>query len=168
MTQRKNSSGRWSKLAGRRNGRNLGQELLHVEVGFYEGVVQMGEGVRTIGLDRLFYDMVKQLLDECIVGLLAANRELRHIMGSGQANFFAVIGQILAHRINRLFVLGCPETAHGIILLEAESQRVDAGMAALARLRAGQLGNFLAHREVGGEVRVFEGHHGHRRRLQER
>ena len=57
------------------------------------------------------------------------------------------------------------KAAHGVVVFEAEAERVDDGVAALAGLGAGEFGYFLAHRKIGREVSVLE-RDGNRRRLQ--
>ena len=91
--------------------------------------------------------------------------KLRHIMRSGQADDLTIIGGVFAYGINRTVTIAGAKSAHGIILFEAEAERIDDGMTALAILRLGELRYFLAHGQIRSEIRVLESHR-HRRRLE--
>src|ERR1051326_4611897 len=125
----------------------------------------MAQRVRAIGQQGLFYDVMKHLLDETILRLLAADRIFGDVVRAREANLLAVIGDVFADRIDWPIMLAAPEAAHGIKLLEAEAKWIDHGMATLARLRLRQLRDFFAHRQIGRKVGVLECH-GHRRRLE--
>src|SRR5262245_63579981 len=55
------------------------------------------------------------------------------------------------------------KSTDGIVVLEAETERIDDRVTALTRLRAGHLGNLFAHRQIwreGGIVKILR--HGRR------
>src|SRR5947207_604554 len=76
-----------------------------------------------------------------------------------------VVGQVIAYRIHWAIVLARAVTSDSIVLLETETQRIDYRMAALTGLWPRELRHLFSHREVGGELGVFESH-GHGRRLE--
>ncbi len=85
----------------------------------------MAQGVRSVGKERLFNDVMEHLLDESVLGLLTADGEFGDVMSAGEANFLAVISEVFADGVDRPIVLAGAETADGIELFEAESKRVD-------------------------------------------
>ena len=89
--------------------------------------------------------MVKELFDEAILRLLAANRKISDVPRPRQPYRLAIISGVIARRIDRLVVIARPKPPHGIVLLQTEAERIDHGMTTLAGLRARQLRHLLAH-----------------------
>ena len=118
----------------RRGGCDFDQQFLHVEIGRDERLPQPVQGVRSVSQKRLLHDVMKQLLDERVLRLFAADGEFSNIMRAGQPNFLAVIGHVFADRIDWPIMFAGAEAAHGVKLFQAEPERVDYRMTALACL----------------------------------
>src|SRR5204863_7888901 len=111
------------------------QELLHVEAGVYKQLAQVVQDIRTISQHRLFYNLIEQLLDEGVLGLLTASGELSQVTRSGQPDGFAVVRRVIAHRINGPVPLAGSKAAHRVVLFQAEPERIDDRVTGLAGLR---------------------------------
>ena len=87
--------------------------------------MEVVEGVGAVRLQGLLGDVVEQFLDEGVVGLFVGNSEFGDVAGAGEADLLPFVGDVFAHRINGLFVLGGTEAADGVELLEAKAEGID-------------------------------------------
>src|ERR1043166_9709863 len=149
----------------RRNGGDFDEQILQVEFRSNKCLAQAIHGVRTISQHGLFDNMMKELLDEAVLGLFAPGGESGNIPRAGETDRLAFISGVVADGVDGLAALARLESAHGVKILKAEAQRIDHGMTALAGLGARHLGDLFAHREIRREVGVFE-NLGHGRRLE--
>src|SRR2546423_174631 len=62
------------------------EQFFHVEVRGHERFLQSAHSVCAIRQQWLFYDMMKQLLDKCALGLRAANGEFGHVPWAGKTD----------------------------------------------------------------------------------
>src|SRR5690606_13427378 len=98
---------------------------------------------------RLFDKLMKQLLDESILRLLAFCRELCDIARAGQTDRLPVIRRVITHSIDWTIVFRGAKPANRIEMFETESQGIDDRMTALTGLGTRQFGNFFPHGQVG-------------------
>src|SRR5436190_5710485 len=98
-----------------------------------------------VGEDGLFYELMEELLDEGVLGVIALGGEVGDVAGASEMDDLAVIGEVISDCVNGFsFFFGAP-AAYGIEMFEREAEGIDHGMAALAGFRFGQFGDFLAH-----------------------
>ena len=83
-----------------RNRGHIYNQLLDVELRGHERLSEPAFHIRTVGQHRLLHDMIKQMLDERVLRVLASGRELRDVARSGQVNSLPVIGGIIAHGVD--------------------------------------------------------------------
>ena len=107
-------------------------------------MAQVVQNIRTISQHRLFYNLIEQLLDKGVLRLLAAGRELRKVTGASQPDRFALVGRVIAHRINGPVPFAGPEPSHGVVVFETETERIDDRMTGLAGLGAGEFRDLFA------------------------
>ena len=88
------------------------------------------------------------------------------IAWTAQADLGAVRSDVFRLGIDRLVVVRRAEPAHGVVGLQAETERIDGDVATHAVRLRGQLRHLLAHRQRGIEPVVHE-LDGHRGRFEE-
>src|ERR1051325_2915367 len=88
--------------------------------------------------------------------MLASDRKFREITRPREPDGGAVVGGIIAHRVDQLPFFMSAKTSHGIIVFQAEPERIDHCMAALAGLRTSELRNFFPHGQVRRKISVLE------------
>lgn len=81
---------------GGRGHRNFYEQFLHVEIRGDKGFLEAIQSVRAIGQQRLFNDVMKHLFNECVPRLFAADGKFSNVVGSGEADGFAVIRHVIA------------------------------------------------------------------------
>ena len=72
--------------------------------------------------------------------------ELGDVARSGQTDRLPVFGEVVAYGINWPVLIAGAKSSDRVVLFEAEAERIDDRMTALAGLRPGELGYLLAHR----------------------
>ena len=128
-----------------RDSYNIDQKLLDVESGRREGLPQLVHNVRTIRKNGLFDNHVEQLIDEGAVGVFIVGGKFGDVARAAEFYHFSLVGQIFRLGIDGLAVVRIAKFSNGVKMLQAETQRIDVGMAALAILIFRQLRNFLPH-----------------------
>ena len=104
-------------------------------------------------------------MDEGAVAVGILRGEFHHIARAGETDGLAFVGGEIGHRIDRLVIVLRAPAADGIVVFQAEAERIDRGMAAHAVGVLRQLRDLLPHGERAIELRVLK-RHGHGRRLE--
>ena len=65
------------------------QQLLNVEAGLRERLLKLAHRIRSIRHNRLFHDVMKQLLNEAPMGLRAGGQELGQLTGSDKLHLLS-------------------------------------------------------------------------------
>ena len=76
------------------------EQLAHVEAGLNKRLAQVVQNMRTISEDRLLDKLMKQLLDEGVLRLFTPGGEFGQVTRPRQSDGLAVIGGVIARRIN--------------------------------------------------------------------
>src|SRR3954463_10995611 len=117
-----------------RESRDIDQKLLDVESGRREGLAQLVHNVWTIRKNGLFDNDVEELLDEGAMGVIVVSGEFSNVARAGEFYDFAFVGQIFGESVDLFAVVCFAEFSNGVKMFEAEAERIDERMAALAIL----------------------------------
>src|SRR5262245_16363728 len=104
---------------------NVHQELLHVEPGRNQRLAKAPHRAGTISEHRLLYNLIKQLLDEGVLGLFTGGGELSHITGARQSDRLTLVGRVIANHIDWPIILASAEATDRIIMFQAEAEGID-------------------------------------------
>ena len=141
-------------------------EVADVEVVLGEVLVEAVHGGEAEAVGGLLDEVVEEVFDEGAVGAGAFDGDLGEVGGAVDANRFVVRGGVVAGRVDGLLLFVGAEASDGVVVFQAEANRVDDRVAGHAAAVLGDFGDFLPHGEIGLEIGVFE-LDGIRRRLEE-
>ena len=99
---------------------------------------------------------MEKLVDEGAVAAGILGGEFHEIARAREPDGLALVGGEVAHGIDRLVVLLRAPAADGVVVFQAEAERIDRGVAAHAGRVFRQLRDLLPHGQVRLEFRILE------------
>lgn len=96
----------------------MGDEFLDVEVVFDEVVLEVGEGVFSVGGGALLGEVVEEAVDEGAVGGGAFDGETGDVLRAVNFDDFSVFGRVIATGVDRFVLGGSSKAADGIKIFE--------------------------------------------------
>lgn len=136
---------------------DLCEDFLDVKLVLDERLLQIVEGVLTVGCGGLFDGVMEELAEEGAMSVSRFDDMIDDVPGTCELDFFILVEREFGDWVNGfVLVFGAPAT-NSVEVFQRKSQGVDEGVAGHAIAVPGEFRDFFPHGESGFEMALLEG-----------
>ena len=136
---------------------DLCEDFLDVKLVLDERLLQVVEGVLTVGCGGLFDGVVKELAEEGAMSVSCFDDMIDDVPWTGELDFFVLVEGEFGDWVNGFVLVSGAPAADGVKVFQGKSKGVDEGVAGHAIAIPGEFRDFLPHGESGFEMALLEG-----------